>query len=268
MVVSKPEFDFEIPVNDQGPPGGLGEADRNARFTMRDVILVRADKKVKTFKPTSGTFPEVLRVVVAGSANVDVTRGWTATQIQVRNGPRFNLVNAHFEAFDSHPTTNNTNTGRVLGKGAVRQSQAIALANGPAKSKLPTVIVGDFNSDDNTVAPNGDHLAYNTLLQSGFKSVSTSTPLSCCLSDPELVGGSPADFDHQVDHIMTSSPKVFRFKSGAVTGGVTNGIWNSDHNGVTSVLKVPREKCKKPKGKKGKAKGKKCGKKKKGKKKK
>ena len=69
----------------------------------------------------------------------------------------------------------------------------------------------------------------------------------------------------RVPDLMTSSPKVFRFKSGAVTGRApVGGIWPSDHNGVTSVLKVPRDKCKK--GKKGK-KPKKCGKKK-GKKKK
>jgi hypothetical protein len=51
---------------------------------------------------------------------------------------------------------------------------------------------------------------------------------------------------------MTSSPKTFKFLRGAVTGRVPQGgYWNSDHNGVTSVLKVPRQKCaKRGKGKK------------------
>jgi endonuclease/exonuclease/phosphatase family metal-dependent hydrolase len=265
LVVEKPEFDFEIPVNDQGPPGGLAQADRNARLTMRDAILVREKAGVKTSKPASGTFNSLLRVLVAGAA-IDVTRGWTATDVKVRNGPKFRFVNSHFEAFDSHPTTNNTSTGLTVGKGQVRQAQALEMVapGGPARSKLPVVFLGDFNSDDDTVQQNGDHLAYNSLLQSGFTSISTNNPLGCCLSDPDLVGGSLADFDHQVDHIMTSSPKVFRFKSGAVTGRApVGGIWPSDHNGVTSVLKVPRDKCKK--GKKGKKP--KCGKKK-GKKKK
>ncbi|MSO40787.1 MAG: hypothetical protein EXQ70_02625 [Solirubrobacterales bacterium] len=71
-VVVKPEFDFEAPVNDDGNGSGFAGADRNARLTMRDVILAR--KGVKTSKPKSGTYNNLLQVSVSGFP-IDVTRG-------------------------------------------------------------------------------------------------------------------------------------------------------------------------------------------------
>ena len=79
------------------------------------------------------------------------------------------------------------------------------------------ILLGDLNSDDDTVGNDGDVLAYNALVAGGFRPVDTSNPLSCCLSDPNLVGGSIADFDHHIDHVMTNSKQV-RFKKGFVTG--------------------------------------------------
>ena len=70
------------------------------------------------------------------------------------------------------------------------------------------VLVGDLNSDDDTVA-GADHLAYKTLLAAGMVERSTDDPLSCCLNSSLLAvgaGGSVADFDHQVDHVMTRDP--------------------------------------------------------------
>jgi endonuclease/exonuclease/phosphatase family metal-dependent hydrolase len=230
-VVEKPEFDFETPINDDGSPG----PDHNERLTMRDVIL--AKKGVKTSHETSGTFDTLLRVSVAGLP-VDVTRGWTAVDAKVR-GKKFHFVNTHLEAFDSEGN-NDTNKGTKVGRGEIRAAQASELvgAGGPAQSGKPVVLLGDLNSDDDTVQPNGDRDAYNAVVAGGFTEVSTANPLSCCLSDPNLVGGSLADFDHQVDHVLTDNPKKFKFKKGFVTGlAKVNGLWPSDHAGVTSVLK-------------------------------
>jgi endonuclease/exonuclease/phosphatase family metal-dependent hydrolase len=259
LVVLKNQFDFESPVNDQGPPGGLAEADRNARFIQRDAIIVRDDAKIKTSNPASGTFPTLLRVVVAGSTNVDVTRGWTSATVDIGKAKPFKLVNLHFEAFDSSAAGNKTNQNTTLGKGQIRASQAYSLfsTGGPiAGTGLPPVILtGDINSDDDTVAQNGDHLAYNALLSEGLRPVDTANPLSCCLNDPELVGGALADYDHHIDHVMTNSPKKVTFAQGFVTGLFkVNGLQPSDHAGVTSVLNVPRDKAKKKKKKKGKKK--------------
>ncbi len=45
---------------------------------------------------------------------------------------------------------------------------------------------------------------------------STNKPLGCCLKSSLLAvgaGGSIADFDHQVDHVMTRDPKEVKLKT-------------------------------------------------------
>ena len=99
---------------------------------------------------------------------------------------------------------------------SVRAQQAAELVapGGPATSNLPVVLVGDLNSDDDTVEP-GDQQAYRTLLEAGMGERSTGTRSAAasnraCLA--EGAGGSVADFDHQVDHVMTRDPKEVRLK--------------------------------------------------------
>jgi endonuclease/exonuclease/phosphatase family metal-dependent hydrolase len=247
--VVKEEFDFESPVNDDGNGSGITGADHDGRLTMRDVIIARVGKRVKTSNPTSGTFNSLLKVTPAGQ-NINVTRGWTAVDAKIgKRAKPFRFVNLHFEAFDSSGA-NQTSQGTTVGKGQVRQAQAQQLTGpgGPAaKGKLPVILVGDLNSDDNTVAQNGDHLAYGAIVANGFRPVDTSNPMSCCLNDPELVGGAITDFDHHIDHVMTNSKRI-KFVRGFVTGlNKVSGLQPSDHAGVTSELRVPAKKAKKKK---------------------
>jgi endonuclease/exonuclease/phosphatase family metal-dependent hydrolase len=234
LAVVKPEFDFELPVNDNGQGNGLAGADHNERLTMRDAILVRKGVGVKFNHPTSGTFNTLLRETLAGGARtVDVTRGWTAIDVKAR-GRSFHFVNTHLEAFDSQGN-NQTNQGTSLGKGDIRAAQAAQLVGpgGAANSRRPVILLGDMNSDDDTVANNGDRNAYNALLAGGFTERSTANPLSCCLNDPFLVGGpnSINDFDHQVDHVLANKNKI-KFVKGFVDGRApVNGL-------LTSVLKI------------------------------
>jgi len=241
LAVIKTEFDAELPVDDD-PNGGepLFGADHNERLTMRDAILVRKGAGVKFKNPTSGTFNTLLRVQLAGFLNIDVTRGWTAVDVKAR-GRSFHFVNTHLEAFDSSGS-NTTNQGTTLGRGDIRAAQASQLVGpgGAANSTRPVILLGDMNSDDDTVQPNGDRNAYMALTAGGFTERSTANPLSCCLNDPFLVGGpnSINDFDHQVDHVLANSGKV-KFVKGFVDGRApVNGLFPSDHAGLTSVLKI------------------------------
>jgi hypothetical protein len=113
---------------------------------------------------------------------------------------------------------------------------------GPATSDLPVVLVGDLNSDDDTVE-GADRLAYQALLAAGFLERSTADPLSCCLDSSLLAvgaGGDVSDFDHQVDHVMTNDPGVGLERS-EVTGLLpVNGFWDSDHAGLFSALRFQR----------------------------
>jgi endonuclease/exonuclease/phosphatase family metal-dependent hydrolase len=245
LAAVKPEFDAELPVNDDGNGSGVTGADHNERLTMRDAILVRKGVGVKFSNPSSGTFNTLLHVDLAPPLNipVNVTRGWVAINVKA-HGRSFHVVDTHLEAFDSQGQ-NKTNQGTTVGKGEVREAQAKQLVTpmptGAVRAgKLPTLLIGDMNSDDDTVQPNGDRNAYLALLAGGFTERSTSTPLGCCLNDPFLVGGpnSINDFDHQVDHILTNRSRI-KFVKGFVDGlAPVNGLYPSDHAALTSVLKI------------------------------
>jgi endonuclease/exonuclease/phosphatase family metal-dependent hydrolase len=234
VAVVQREFDLEAPADENGIPGdgvpaqGIPDAEINGRLTMRDVILAKSGNGVHTWNPQSGNFATLLEVPILGKP-VPVARGWTAVDARVRGSGSFRFVNTHLEAF--HPL--------------VRQAQAAELVapGGPATGSLPVVLVGDLNSDDDTVS-GADRLAYETLLAAGLVERSTDDPLSCCLDSSLLAvgsGGNVADFDHQVDHVMTDDPGGVRLERSEVTGLFpVNGFWNSDHAGVFSALRFQR----------------------------
>jgi endonuclease/exonuclease/phosphatase family metal-dependent hydrolase len=231
-------IDVEVPVNDDGNGSGLAGADHNERLTVGNAILVRKGVGIKTSHPRSGTYETLLRI--PGVKNFDLRRGWTAVDVKARGGS-FRFVNTHLESGDSQGT-NQTNLGVSLGRGEIRAAQATQLVGpgGAAKSKRPVILLGDINSDDDTVPNNGDRNAYAALLAAGFRERSTANPLSCCLNDPFLVGGpnSINDFDHQVDHVLTNKKRI-TFVKGRVDGRApVKGLYPSDHAGVTSVLKI------------------------------
>jgi endonuclease/exonuclease/phosphatase family metal-dependent hydrolase len=256
VAVMQPEFDFEAPANengvpDDGPPGSpfglLDDTELNGRLTMRDVILVRKNRKrakakIKVKNPIAGHFDNLLVVEVAGAVPVDVTRGWTAVDATVKKGKgkkqvkrKFRFFNTHFEAFDDETETP-----------SIRQLQAQELAGiavdpvyGYTEGNKPVILLGDLNSDDDTVVPD-DQKAYRALLAAGFAERSTDDPLSCCVSN--LFTSPPSEFDHQVDHVMTDqTPKRVRLVNSSVVGTAqVDGIYPSDHAGVVSKLKLKR----------------------------
>jgi endonuclease/exonuclease/phosphatase family metal-dependent hydrolase len=234
--VVKEEFDFEAPADyDNNPATGTLGAEINGRLTMRDVILVNKDSKVdaKLKNPQTGTFSSLYTPIVGGILPVPVTRGWTAGDVTVSKGKgkdevtrKFRFVNSHFEAFDDETEVP-----------SIRAQQAAQLLAEPADKKK-TIILGDFNSDVATEVQAGDAQAYQALLDGGFTERSTSNPLSCCVSD--LFTSPPSEFDHQVDHIMTNRSKgKVKLVNSSVTGlEQVNGVYNSDHAGVFSTLKL------------------------------
>jgi len=238
VAISQDEFDFEAPANENGvagdgPNGAIPNAEINGRLTMRDVILVRNGAGVTFKRPRAGHFASLLTVTVSG-VNLLVTRGWTSVDAKVRGSHELRFVNTHLEAFDD---ANQVPSIRAL------QAGELVAPNGPATSKLPVVLLGDLNSDDDTVEP-GDQQAYRTLLGAGLRERSTNDPLSCCLKSSLLAegaGGAIANFDHQVDHVMTRDPKEVKLKASSVTGRApVNGFWSSDHAGVFSSLRFVR----------------------------
>jgi Endonuclease/Exonuclease/phosphatase family len=232
VVVVQKEFDLESPADFNGQPGdgpipGFANAEELGHLTMRDVILARNGAGVQTWNEEGDNFEALKEINILGSTLV-IDRGWTAADARVRGSQPFRFVNTHLESFDPF----------------VRRDQALELvdADGPATSSLPVVLVGDLNSDDDTVSGPGntDRLAYEALLAAGMVERSTNDPLSCCLNSSLLEvgkGGSVADFNHQVDHVMTRDPELVRLRSSTVTGlQPVNDFWDSDHAGLFSSL--------------------------------
>jgi endonuclease/exonuclease/phosphatase family metal-dependent hydrolase len=228
VVEVQQEFDLEAPadmneVAGDGPLPGFPTAELVGHLTMRDVIL--AHNGVHTWGAEGANFNTLLELPILGQPT-PIARGWTATDARVRGSGPFRFVNTHLESF--HPL--------------IRQAQADELVapGGPATSDLPVVLVGDLNSDDDTVT-GADTFAYNDLLAAGMVERSTDDPLSCCLNSALLSvggGGSVADFDHQVDHVMTRNPDEITLKYSLVTGlNPVNGFWDSDHAGLFSALR-------------------------------
>ncbi len=238
VVVVQNEFDLEAPgdengVAGDGPNPAIANAELNGRLTMRDVILARRGAGVQTANPRSGNFQTLLPVDILGQ-KVPIRRGWTATDAKVRGSHWFRFVNTHLEAFDP--------AAMVPSIRALQAAELVA-PGGPATGPLPVVLVGDLNSDDDTVAP-GDQQAYRVLLDAGLVERSTAVPLSCCLDSSLLAvgaGGEVSDFDHQVDHVMTDDPAGIGLERSTVTGLLpVNGFWDSDHAGVFSALRFQR----------------------------
>lgn len=235
VVVVQPEFDLEAPADENGIPGdgpnpAIANAEINGRLTMRDVILARRGAGVDTKNPQSGNFKTLLQVPILGQS-LTIKRGWTATDARVRGSGWFRFVNTHLEAFDP--------AFLVPSIRALQASELVA-PGGPATGSLPVVLVGDLNSDDDTVSP-GDQQAYRVLLEAGLVERSTNNPLGCCLNSSLLAegaGGSVSDFDHQVDHVMTNNPSGITLERSDVTGLLpVNGFWDSDHAGLFSALR-------------------------------
>lgn len=230
VVIVQNEFDLEAPADENkvagdGPEPAIADAEINGRLTMRDVILARRGAGVQTWNEQGANFKVLLPAPILGKV-VPIKRGWTATDAKVRGSHAFRFVNTHLEAFE--PNVRAAQAGELVAPG------------GPATSDLPVVLVGDLNSDDDTVS-GADRLAYEVLLGAGMVERTTNNPLSCCIDSSLLAvgkGGSEADFDHQVDHIMTRDPETVTLQSSAVTGiQPVNGFWDSDHAGITSALR-------------------------------
>jgi endonuclease/exonuclease/phosphatase family metal-dependent hydrolase len=241
-VVVQPEFDFEAPADANGVPGDgpgggkgvLANAEVNGRLTMRDVILARVGAGVTISSPESDAYANLLVVKVAGSTEVPVTRGWTSVVAKVRGSKPFRFVNTHLESFDDR---------NVVPSVRAQQAAELVAPGGPVSGKMPVILLGDLNSDVRTETAPGDGQAYRVLLAAGLRERSTYKPLNCCIDEGNfsLTTGSAAEFDHKVDHIMTTAPKKVKLLASGVTGRkMSHGYWDSDHAGLFSTLNILR----------------------------
>jgi endonuclease/exonuclease/phosphatase family metal-dependent hydrolase len=227
------ESDVEGPVFTGSDPTADPNA-RNARLTMRDVILKRKASKVKILKTGSKQYKARLDIDLSG-ATFSFIRGYTFADARLGR-KRFRFVNTHLESETS----------------TLALAQAKEAVKGPVRAaKGKTVIfVCDCNSDplDSSVKPNDipHKSAYDYLVKT-FKDewlrfAPASKGFTSGLSET-VNDANTATIDHRIDLILgrTAKGKALKVSKAWITGNKarSNGLWASDHMGVVARLKLP-----------------------------
>ena len=176
---------------------GFPNAEINGRLTMRDVILARHGAGVQTWNAAGRQLRHPAGSARSSVRPLPIKRGWTATDAKVRG--------SHAVPLRQHPP------------GGVRQP--LIRASGAGERAGRPGRPGDEHAAGRPARrPQlrrrhrraGRPAGLRTCSTRACVERSTNDPLSCCLKSSLLAvgdGGSIADFDHQVDHVMTRDPK-------------------------------------------------------------
>jgi endonuclease/exonuclease/phosphatase family metal-dependent hydrolase len=213
-------------------PGFLSEQDAadgvisDLRLTEHEVILARTDLSLSN--PQAANFETNLPI----SPPFYLLRGWASVDARV-GGRSFRFVTTHLEDESEE----------------IRNAQAAEILAGPADTSLPVVLVGDFNSDANVVAP-----AYASIIGSGFVDAWLQAhpgfPVNTCCNAELLTNRffpDPADAAGRIDLVFYRGARNFSTLAAVRTGinpffdKVFNGlkwIWPSDHAGVAASLRL------------------------------
>jgi endonuclease/exonuclease/phosphatase family metal-dependent hydrolase len=209
-----------VPINGGGDFVNFGD---------HDVLLARTGKGSKKLTIThvrTGHYADQT-VVSTPIGPVNFPRGWDAADVKV--GTRsFHVVNTHLEAFND----------------ARQGTQAHELIAGPSASKLPTLVMGDLNSNANPGFNNTETVP--DLLQAGFKDlwaqVHPGDPGLTCCEEADLRNAT-SELKQRIDLVLGRG--TFTPLFAAVVGRnppvrTAGGLWPSDHAGVEMTLRVSR----------------------------
>jgi endonuclease/exonuclease/phosphatase family metal-dependent hydrolase len=188
------------------------------QLTVRNGLLVRNGIRVRNVRVVNyhTTFP------LFGGVSQAV-RGWVSADATV-GGKTFRVITTHLESFDR----------------TVAEDQAKELIAGPARTRLPVVLLGDLNSRPDS----STSLAYPTLIGVGFHDAwsqryPNASGLTCCHSDDLRELDAP--FTERIDYVLTRGG--FEPLRGSVTGdrpsSRVGNLWPSDHGGLWMTLRLP-----------------------------
>jgi len=190
------------------------------RLTIRDALLVRIDKKVKVRRVRTGSYSTTTPLF---GGFVIARRGWVLADATIA-GRTFRVLTTHLESFND--------TSQV--------AQGQELAEGPAQTRLPTVLLGDLNSRaDGTGTP-----THANLLAAGFQDAWPEAHpgdigLTCCHGDDLREVGGP--FYSRIDYVLLRNG--FRAVAAGIVGRNPSerisGLWPSDHAGLWARLRLP-----------------------------
>jgi hypothetical protein len=231
VAVVQENVDVEVPAyTGTGPDGRPTYTD--VRLTDRDAILARSD--VQFSNPARAHFA-VNQPILIGGRPVLLLRGWTSLVASL-GGHTLRFFNTHLEV-QMWPD--------------VQLAQATELAAITRAEALPTVLVGDFNSDANSFQTP----SYGLLIAAGFRDAwrraNPQDPGFTCCHDPDLRNEQPT-LDTRIDlmfiggDFLTPNGKLPGAVHAVVVGDESadrtpSGLWPSDHAGVAAILNLPRQ---------------------------
>ena len=145
---------------------------------------------------------------------------------------KFRFINTHLESFNAF----------------VRNLQAsnLTISSGVTDVPgLPTILVGDLNSDpddpSNDPGPpaGGNNDAYETVIADGF--IDLGVEVNTCCFGEDLRDDPPAPFTSRIDHILGKGA-VTEISSALIGDDPDNrsgtGLWPTDHGGVIAKLQA------------------------------
>jgi len=240
-VVVTQNYDVEFPgdTDPEFPEPVLEPQDiKDIRLTDRDVILARTDlpkSQLKLSKVQKANFVTNASFPIGNTGrSVTLSRGWGSVDANVEDGT-FRFINTHLEPESTNPAVNN-----------IQVAQGNEILNGPAKTNLPVILGGDFNSQ----ADGGGTPTYSKLIGAGgFKdawSVTHPGELGNTWIHQEDLRNITVDLTERLDLVL--------FRDGRTEDGLCaldadvvgdelsdrtpSGLWPSDHAGVVATLRV------------------------------
>ncbi len=224
VVAVSQEIDVEMPMHNLQ----TGTFD-DVRLTDREAILVRTDLppgQLSVANPQSGNFSRVLQIPGTG---ISVLRGWCSVDVFIR-GQNFRYICTHLEE-ETVPVL------QVL--------QVQELLKGPAATKLPVVICGDFNTDP---LHRDGSVAYDTMIDGGFEDAWAAAHPAAFAGgltwghDPYLSDPGTA-FDRRIDFVFLRGAGFVPVQVKVIDlslGRAQPPFWASDHAAVTANLLIER----------------------------
>jgi hypothetical protein len=194
------------------------------RLTDREVILARADVQITNVivKKFNATLP-----VSLGEVSISIPRAWASVDATLQ-GRTLRFVTTHLETGVAEP---------------IQRLQASELLQTLASTTIPTLLVGDFNSD----ARGTTTQTYQNLINAGLIDVWNAVNPN----DPGLTGSqqedlrnSPSALNRRIDLIFTRATDNLTPLSAQVVGDketdrTPSAMWPSDHAGVVATLRLP-----------------------------
>ena len=212
------EIDVELPMMNL-QTGGIDDV----RLNDREAILVRADLPPGQFRvshPQSGNYANVIPIPALG---LFVERGWCSVDVSVR-GRDFRCLCTHLEE-ETAPQ--------------LQALQVQELLAGPAKTSLPVILLGDFNTDP---LHRDGSFAYDLMPAAGFgdawaKTHPRTPTLGLTWGHDEYLADPTTLFDRRIDLVFYRGKGVVPTDAAVVnltTGLMQPPLWASDHAAVVA----------------------------------